>query len=52
MWSLDLCWHIPAQFCVIVWSPSLCRNIPAEPEPFDLAMCMLMHELSGWVFKA
>ena len=44
MWSLGLCRNIPALSCV---HPGLCRKMPAEPEPF----VMLMHELTGWVFK-
>ena len=32
MWPLGLCRYIPALSCV---HPGLCRNMPAEPEPFD-----------------
>ena len=76
MWSLGLCWIIPAQSCVIKWSPGLCRNIhvvtwsvldysctvlflcvhlglcrnmPAEPEPFDLCACSCMSYLVGYL---
>ena len=60
MWSLGLCRNIPAQSCVIMWSPGLCRNIPgvhpglyrnmpAEPEPFDLCACSCMSYLVGYL---
>ena len=48
---------------VILWSPGLCRNIPAlscvnpglcknmpaEPEPFDLCACSCMSDLVGYL---
>ena len=64
MWLLGLCRNIFAQSCVILWSPGqcrnipglscahpgLCRNMPTEPEPFDLCACSCMSYLV--VFKA
>ena len=44
MWSLGLCRSTPAQSCV---HPGLCRNMPAEPEPFDLCACSCMNYLVG-----
>ena len=54
-WSMQnihvVTWSVQEFSFTVLCSPGLCRNMPAEPELFDL-MCMLMHELSGWVFKA
>ena len=49
MWSLGLCRNIFAQSCIIMWSPGQCRNMPTEPEPFDLCACSCMSYLV--VFK-
>ena len=32
-----------------MWSLGLCRNIPAEPEPFDLCACSCMSYLVGYL---
>ena len=39
MWSLGLCRNIPAQSCVIMWSPGL-RNIPALSTQVYAGICL------------